>query len=280
MKKVFLLLAVIAINFISYGQDGFQPIKAEMKANEFKGNIGLLQKACSNTLNISTPTNWVSVGSVPTSVKSFYNHPNWIAITTPQAKTYQFKRAFYIGRAGTYKISVKGMGDNRMVLNVDVPANLVFDKDVTDASGFNTPTSAMVDVELTCGIHELNVTIINYGTMAGFYLDGNITSKDVCVSDEKLNCEIVKDVCKCPEGWRSDDSPYSKEFRCGKMLCKLEIKPLPKNDTRIGEWGFTWGDGIWVYGTKENGGFPICKKEWVVEGTNPNTKAGEGREEK
>lgn len=282
MKKVLLLLTVIAICFTSYGQGGAKPLDANatMNPNYGRGNINLLQKACENTLNISTPTNWVPVGGVPTTVTTFYNHSNWLDITNAASnKTYQFRRLFYVGRAGVYKINVRGMGDNRMILTVDT-APIVFDKDVTVANQFNTPASANVDVNLECGIHYLNVSISNYTGPSGFYLDGSITSKDGCVSDDKVVCEVFKEVCRCPEGWLSNDSPYSKDFRCSKMLCNLEIKPLPKNDTRIGDWGFTWGNGIWVFGTKENGGAPICKKEWVVESTNSNTKPSDGRGEK
>jgi hypothetical protein len=283
MKKIFLLLAVIAINFISYGQDGFQAQKAEMKPSDLRGNVGLFQKACSNTLDISTPTNWVPVGNVPISVGAFYNHANWIALTNPQTTT-RFKRKIYIGRAGTYKVSVKGMGDNRMVLNVDAPpANQVFDRDITNASGFNTPTSATIDVELTCGIHELNVTLTNYQSSAGFYLDGTISSKEGCVSDEKIACEVIKEVCRCPKGWLSNTSnkegDITTDGQCKKMVCgPLDIKPAIKN---MGfEGGFFWDNYVYAAGTKANGGAPICKKEWVVEGVNPNTKAGEGRGEK
>jgi len=273
MKKLFLLLAVIATNFISYGQDGFQAQKVEMKPSDLRGNvIGLYQKACSNTLDISTPTNWIPVGNVPTSVSAFYNHANWIALTNPPATT-QFKRKFYIGRAGTYKVSVKGMGDNRVVLNVDTPpSNQVFDRDITDASGFNTPTTATIDVELTCGIHELNVTLTNYGGPAGFYLDGNITSKEGCVSDEKLACEVLKEVCRCPAGWLSNTSNeeggITKDGLCKKMICgPINIKPYPANGTQVsGNIGFFWDGNLYWYGTKANGGAVVCKKEWMIEG--------------
>lgn len=291
MKKLVLLFAVIIICFTGFGQGGFQPIKAEMKANEFKGNTALYQKACENTLNVGTPNNWTSVGSVPTIVSTFYNHTNWLAISNPQNKTYQFKRLFYIGRAGTYTISVKGMGDNRMVLKVN-NSNAVFDKDVVaNAAGFNTPASKTINVELQCGMNELNVEITNYESSAGFYLDGTISSKNGCIGDEMLACEVFKEVCRCPTGWLSNtsnkDGDITTDGYCKKMFCKLEgLKPLPPNGTIIGTaekpYGFTWGDGIYFAGTKENGGASICKKEWVNENPspNPNVKPGEGRGEK
>jgi hypothetical protein len=117
-------------------------------------------------------------------------------------------------------------------------------------------------------------------------LDGTISSKEGCVSDEKLACEVIKEVCRCPKGWLSNTSnkegDITTDGQCKRMVCgSIDIKPYPANGTQVsGNIGFFWDGNLYWYGTKANGGAVVCKKEWVIEGVNPNTKAGEGRGEK
>jgi hypothetical protein len=287
MKKLVLSLTVFIASIISYAQGGLKPNVTNTAIGESR-TIDGLRRLCTNTLDISTPTGWVPVGSIPTSVTTFANHQNWIAFTSPQQnKTYQFKRKFYIGRAGTYNFNVQGMGDNKMVLTVNSPTpTTLIDYDVPiSASGFNTPPKVNTNIELQCGVYELTATIANYTGPAGFYVDGSITSKEGCIGDEKVACEVQREVCRCPEGWQSNSSgkegDITTDGKCKKFSCNLAVSPHPSNGTSVGTYGFTWGGELWVWGSKENKGGPICKKEWVV--LNPKEAAKqdvEGRGEK
>ncbi len=67
--------------------------------------------------------------------------------------------------------------------------------------------------------------------------------------------------CSCPKGWlassTNEDGGVSADGKCKKLVCAPIAVLPPPNGTSIGNWGFTWGNEIWVWGTKENGGAPI-----------------------
>jgi hypothetical protein len=241
-----------------------------------------------NTINLSTPTNWTNFGSpgITTNATTFYGHSNWMQLQSPSGNSmYQFKRIFYVARAGVYTISGMGMGNNHMTLYINASSGTsVFNKNITDAAQFNSPEKFSFEAELKCGKNEIIVHLRDDGDgNAGFYVDMTVKAANGKLSNEPMNCEVVKEVCGCPKGWLSNtsnkDGDITGDGQCKKMVCgPLDIKPAIKN---IGfEGGFFWDNYVYVAGTKANGGAPICKKEWVVEGVNPNTKAGEGRGEK
>lgn len=75
--------------------------------------------------------------------------------------------------------------------------------------------------------------------------------------------EITKTTCTCPTGWLSNtsniDGGVTTDGNCKKHVCgPIGISPLPPNGTPIGNWGFTWGNGIWAIGTSANGGKASC----------------------
>ena len=62
----------------------------------------------------------------------------------------------------------------------------------------------------------------------------------------------------CPATWISNSSGIpggqTADGRCKKLAGK--ISPEPSAPTNIGEWGFTWGNEVWAYGSAANGGAP------------------------
>lgn len=80
--------------------------------------------------------------------------------------------------------------------------------------------------------------------------------------------EITKTTCQCPSGWLSNttnqEAGISTDGRCKKLVCSpFSVSPYPADGTHVGNWGFTWGNSIYAYGTKENGGAAICKTEII-----------------
>jgi hypothetical protein len=73
-----------------------------------------------------------------------------------------------------------------------------------------------------------------------------------------VTCTGGVQTCTCPTGWSGDNG------RCAKAACQHGIHPSPPNDTKIGTWGFTWGDAFYAYGTTANGGAAHCvTSPWV-----------------
>jgi hypothetical protein len=65
----------------------------------------------------------------------------------------------------------------------------------------------------------------------------------------------------CPKGWTAnltnEPGGGSTDGKCKKIATQpISGIALPPNGTEIGTWGFTWGNAIYVWGTKENGGAP------------------------
>lgn len=235
---------------------------------------------CTNTINLSTVSGWVNTGSpsIATTTTTFYGHSNWMKLTSPSGKTaYSFKRVFYVCRAGSYKLKTSAMGNNDFKLSLDGSISII-SRNITAAAGFNAPSTDERTVTLTCGVHELNVSIADDGDgNSGFFVDATLTGvgvgasgSDGCLSNKPCTCEVYKEVCRCPVGWISNttniDGGITTDGKCKKLSCKpLNISPLPPSGTQLaGNIGFTWGDELWFYGTKENKGLPICKKEWIT----------------
>lgn len=250
---------------------------------------GSLSLKAQTSMNISTPNGWTPYGSPLATISNspFAGHTNWIKITNvADYTTYKFKRTFYVCKEGNYTVQLKGFADNKITVKVDNnPPFWVHN--ITSASQFNTPVSREVTAFLKCGKHEINLEVYNEGGPAGFYLDAMITSKDGKLNEKE--CCLVKVMkCKCPEDWYSNNSTSklggqvseASERQCKKLICKpIGISPLPADGTQLtGNIGFTWGDELWFYGTKENGGWPLCTEEWVDPSVpNKETKPGQGR---
>lgn len=144
----------------------------------------------SPTLNLSSANpGWTCLTpGVTTSNTTFYNNP-WIAINNPTVTTYTFERKFWICKSDNYHFSLKGMGDNHMKVFIDNETNPVIDKDVTDASQFNTLATYEGKRDLKCGLHTLKVTIKNHGSVAGFVLNSVLYSSNGAISNQECKCE-------------------------------------------------------------------------------------------
>jgi hypothetical protein len=73
--------------------------------------------------------------------------------------------------------------------------------------------------------------------------------------------EIKVTTCKCPTGWLSNtniDGGVTTDGKCKKHVGTITSNILPPDGTALGTWGFTWGNGIWAYGSVANGGEPAC----------------------
>jgi hypothetical protein len=71
--------------------------------------------------------------------------------------------------------------------------------------------------------------------------------------------------CVCPAGWLANatnvDGGVTTDGKCKKGVCgpwSSTAFPPPPNGTPIGTWGFTWGTGIYAWGTTANGGVATC----------------------
>jgi hypothetical protein len=116
--------------------------------------------------------------------------------------------------------------------------------------------SCTVAQRLAPGTHKIVCTVNNDNSAVGLLVEG-------CY-------ELVQTVpeCRCPAGWYSNTDQKDGGIIKGNDGCKKQVcvfdKALvpPKNGTVIGDpanpWGFTWENGFYVWGTKANGGAPIC----------------------
>lgn len=75
---------------------------------------------------------------------------------------------------------------------------------------------------------------------------------------------VVKTVCTCPRGWTCNGcSPQvaggvTSDGKCKKGAGATTLSPAPPDGTALGAWGFSWGTGIYAWGTAANGGAPKC----------------------
>lgn len=242
------------------------------------------------SMNLSTPNSWNSFGSnmTTTTISNFYGHANWMQLNSVSSgKIYEFKRVFYVCRAGKYTIKGTGMGNNHMTLYVNASfGTSIFDRNNTDASQFNTPSTFNQEVELKCGRNEIIVHLKDDGDgNCGFYLDFTISSRDGKLSEKECQCEVYQEVCRCPKDWYVNTTNElggitpNWDKKCKKLSCKpMNVNPPFPNGTPLGpngSLGFTWGDELWIFGTPANGGASNCKWEWLPPST--TTKPGEGR---
>lgn len=61
----------------------------------------------------------------------------------------------------------------------------------------------------------------------------------------------------CPSGWLADWNGPGND-KCKRQTCS-NLNPPPPNNTQIGNWGFTWGNGIWQWGPASNIVWPVVK---------------------
>ena len=78
-----------------------------------------------------------------------------------------------------------------------------------------------------------------------------------------ITCTGGVKTCICPTGWLSNTSNtaggVTTDGACKRAVCDhMSIGPFPPNGTAIGTWGFTWGDGVYAWGTSANGGASHC----------------------
>lgn len=71
--------------------------------------------------------------------------------------------------------------------------------------------------------------------------------------------------CKCPPGWLANttnvDGGVTSDGKCKKGVCGWDATafPPPSADaTPVGTWGFTWGNGLYAWGTADNHGKASC----------------------
>ncbi len=72
---------------------------------------------------------------------------------------------------------------------------------------------------------------------------------------------------KCPPGWTSNTPQTSAgitpDGKCKRAAGQLTAPPYPPNGWQItngttnGLWGFTWGNGVYAWGTSSNGGAAV-----------------------
>lgn len=92
--------------------------------------------------------------------------------------------------------------------------------------------------------------------------------RDCGIDDISLTyCPTPKLDCHCPPDWRNETNvfggPIASNGRCKKALCGWDAATYgqPTQTTLPGNpanWGFTWDNAIWVWGTATNGGAVRC----------------------
>lgn len=110
--------------------------------------------------------------------------------------------------------------------------------------------------KLSVGTHTIQFIVTNRSDVTGLLVEG-------CL-------DFIPSIpeCRCPAGWYSNTDQKEGgvilgDDGCKKAVCNFEKSPTqPKNGTAIGDpakpWGFTWENAFYVWGTKANGGAPIC----------------------
>jgi hypothetical protein len=73
---------------------------------------------------------------------------------------------------------------------------------------------------------------------------------------------VTTTTCQCPSGWLSNttnvDGGVTIDGKCKKQFGNLNPGVVLPDGTALGNWGFTWGNGIWAYGSTANGGEATC----------------------
>ena len=88
-----------------------------------------------------------------------------------------------------------------------------------------------------------------YGKPGGYTLRAysKVGTRDWRIAQtNSVNCCATGGEIKCPNGWIADaNGPGNK--KCKKDVCYVP-EPCPPNNTKIGDWGFTWGCAIAQWG--------------------------------
>ncbi len=94
------------------------------------------------------------------------------------------------------------------------------------------------------------------GCVRGYGYIGSIGTNNVDGTAGRLNCQApVAPVTqqKCQPGWLANttnqDGGVAADGKCKRLACVPLKSPLPPNGTPLGTWGFSWGDGIWQWGS-------------------------------
>lgn len=74
--------------------------------------------------------------------------------------------------------------------------------------------------------------------------------------------ELKTTTCQCPSGWAANttnvDGGVTADGKCKKAVCgPFSLNP-PANGTAVGDWGFTWGNALYAWGSAANGGAAKC----------------------
>lgn len=208
--------------------------------------------------NPTSPTPNYSTGVNP--IVANPPHGLWAAATsrakwlTPPANIdlkigdYQYQYLFTVPAGYTAKVKISRIGgDDDVELFVDY--SKVYSK--TGGWAFSekfVQQQKCIEIGgLTADPHTITIKVKNTGQgSTGAYLEG-------CY-------ELIP--CHCPKGWLSNttnqDGGVTTDGRCKKLVCGPIAVIPPPDGTQLGNWGFTWGNTLWAYGTKENGGAVIC----------------------
>lgn len=129
------------------------------------------------------------------------------------------------------------------------------------ATVVNSLTTAQIQTIADCGCAQG----IKTNTPINAYSAVGIGNYKYCASIGTLiNTPAVTQIsCKCPSGWLANqtniDGGITADGKCKKQVCgPFNTNTLPPNGTAVGTWGFTWGNGLWAWGTAANGGAAIC----------------------
>jgi hypothetical protein len=104
------------------------------------------------------------------------------------------------------------------------------------------------------------------GCVRGRGYIGALGTKNADGTAGKLVCTAPVDAVtqqKCPKGWVCNgcdpqvDGGVTTDGKCKQAACGPNHFPPPPNWTLIGEWGFTWGNYFYAWGSDANGGSAI-----------------------
>jgi hypothetical protein len=291
MKKLSLLL-IVMMSFvrIGFGQDANPNVKpgqgkggsCECGEKGFNLSTGFDNSSNSLSADGAVDDTWkitaYTGGTAPiNAVKSPQLNPNWAPNNLPNAAwivpdnsvknsgvyDYRYDITVPAGYKAVLKFTRIG-ADNDVELYVDAIHQKYWSN--KGGQGFKeanmklNPCLIVDELEagkpIGAGKHNLLFKVQNGVSITGLFVQG-------CVEFVQLVPE-----CRCPAGWYSntdqkDGGIIKGNDGCKKQVCVFEKSPTqPKNGTVIGDpakpWGFTWENGFYVWGTKANGGAPIC----------------------
>lgn len=185
------------------------------------------------------------------------NNSTWIVPKVQSAGDYVYEYKFTVPAGSTGILKFRRIGaDDRVSAKLDADTDFFVAGDVAAWFRNTILKQCIVLDKIPAGSHSLLFSVKNMGGITGLLVEG-------CL-------DFVSSVpeCKCPAGWYSntdqkDGGVILGDDGCKKAVCNFEKSPTqPKNGTAIGDpakpWGFTWENAFYVWGTKANGGAPIC----------------------